>query len=271
MSGIDERFAELRSQNKRALMPFITAGDPDLNTTMRLLAEFESIGCDFCEVGIPYSDPVADGAVIQASYTRALDGGFKIGDLFSRLQETAAQRSGRMQLVAMVSYAIVFRRGLTQFVDDAKQAGFAGCIVPDLPADQAAEMAVACRDRDFALVQLVTPTTPLERAIQIAESSSGFVYFVSVTGITGERQSAPEQSLAKVEQLKAHTTLPICLGFGISQPEHIAAIGPAVDGYIVGSAIVRRVAEMGEGSADHDSLASVVQFAQSMLSAVTEV
>ena len=273
MSAIDERFAQLKQDGRKAFMPFLTAGDPDIETTLQLLGEFETLGCDFCELGVPYSDPIADGPVIQASYTRALNRGFRVDDLFQKLCDSRSRRTGQLIPVGMVSYAIIFRRGLSAFVEQALQAGIAGCIVPDLPGEQAAELAAVCQERDFSLIQLVTPTTPLERAIRITETASGFIYFVSVTGITGERQSAPEQAVEQVARLREHTDLPICLGFGISTPAQIQAIGPQVDGYIVGSAIVRRVANLTDSAAHvspltRECLAPVTQFVQSMLAAV---
>ena len=247
-------------------MPFITAGDPSIDFTLELIREFDSIGCHLCEVGIPYSDPIADGPVIQASYSRALDSGFQLDNLLERLPETAKNVS--MPLVSMVSYSIIYRKGLSSYVAAAKQAGFSGAIVPDCPLESVKELSAVCRDADFSLIQLVTPTTPLERAKEIATHSTGFIYFVSVTGITGERSSAPDQALSKISQLREHTDLPICLGFGISTPEHVTAIGDAVDGFIVGSAIVRRVEEQQDSD---KAVPQISEFAQSVLSAVQKL
>jgi len=271
MSAIDEMFARLRAENQRALMPFITAGDPSLEVMTDVLRRFEAMGCDMCEVGIPYSDPIADGPVIQASYTRSLENGFKLDQLFAHLPSVSKNKT--MPMVAMVSYAIIFRKGLKQFVHDAKLAGFAGAIVPDCPGEQADELSLICRDQDFSLIQLVTPTTSIERAASIARQSSGFVYFVSVTGITGERESTPDQALAKIGLLRDHTDLPICLGFGISKPEHVHAIGARVDGFIVGSAIVRRVSEIAKSdrAQRQETVESVAKFVESMLSAVKSI
>jgi tryptophan synthase alpha chain len=155
--------------------------------------------------------------------------------------DTARDLSPRieMPLVAMVSYAIVLRHGLKAFVDDAQVAGFAGVIVPDLLVDESEELAAICAERDFSLIQLVTPTTPRERAVRIAERSTGFLYYVSVTGITGARRDLPSELVDTVGWLKEQTDLPICIGFGISQPEHIRMLAPVADGIIVGSALVR--------------------------------
>jgi tryptophan synthase alpha chain len=148
-----------------------------------------------------------------------------------------------MPLVTMVSYAIIFRHGLAKYVADAQAAGVAGAIVPDLLVEEAGELAAISKSADFSLIQLVTPTTPRDRAVRIAQTSTGFLYYVSVTGITGERTELPPSLLENVSWLRTQTDLPICIGFGISRPEHVKLLSPAADGLIVGSAIVRRVAE----------------------------
>lgn len=248
MNQVDEVFHRLRTQGRKAFMPFITAGDPDLPTTTRLVHELSRRGASLIELGIPYSDPIADGPVIQASYTRALQKHLKLEAILKsvgQLTRSPTHPVTLSPLVAMVSYAIVFRHGLEQFVLDAKQAGFEGAIVPDLPVEEAGELAAIGARHDFKVILLVTPTTPRERAVEIARVSTGFIYFVSITGITGERATIPESVLEQVAWLKTQTKLPICIGFGISRPEHIRMLAPVADGVIVGSAIVRRVAEAG--------------------------
>lgn len=240
MSAIDDRFAELRAAGKKAFLPFVTAGDPSLPLTARALKVLSDCGSSLAEVGIPYSDPIADGPVIQASYTRALDAGTKLRDIFATVGQVAPTL--KMPLVSMVSYSIIHRLGIQRFLYDAIAAGFSGAIVPDLLAEEAQELRTACKQRDFSLIHLVTPTTSQERMLRIAESSSGFIYFVSVTGITGERQALPAGLLEQVQWLRARTKLPICIGFGISKVEHVRMLGPVADGLIVGSAIVRRFA-----------------------------
>jgi tryptophan synthase alpha chain len=194
-----------------------------------------------CELGIPYSDPIADGPVIQASYTRALGGGVHVSDIFNMLGQTTPDLAA--PVVTMVSYSIVYRIGLDQYVARAKTAGVAGVIVPDLPVEESNALAEVCRKQDFSLIQLITPTTPRDRAKRIADQTTGFIYYVSVTGITGERTELPPQILDNVASLRQQTGLPICIGFGISRPEHVRMLSPVADGLIVGSAIVRRVAE----------------------------
>lgn len=237
MTAIDELFSNLKSSGKKALMPFITAGDPSVQFTSKVLQRLDALGCSLAEVGIPYSDPIADGPVIQASYTRALSHKVKLEQIFEMVARDRAKWS--MPLVSMVSYAIIHRQGPAKYVDAAKAAGFAGAIVPDLLVEESVEFSKICRDRDFNLIQLVTPTTPPERALKIAEQSTGFLYFVSVTGITGERTELPPGLVDRVGWLRERTRLPICIGFGISKPEHVRLLSPVCDGLIVGSAIVR--------------------------------
>jgi tryptophan synthase alpha chain len=241
MSRIDELFAELRAKRKKALMPFVTAGDPDLDFTAAVLKELVARGSSLCELGIPYSDPIADGPVIQESYTRALRHKIQLAQILDMLGGVAPKVPA--PIVTMVSYAIVLRHGLAQYVADAVKAGAAGAIVPDLPAEESDELAKVCRRADFSLVQLVTPTTSRERALRIAERSSGFLYYVSVTGITGERTELPQSLVDNVGWLREQTPLAICIGFGISKPEHVKQLAGVADGLIVGSAIVRRIAQ----------------------------
>ncbi len=265
MSAIDQLFAQLRAAKQKAFMPFITAGDPDLEFTAALIQELAARGCHLCEVGIPYSDPIADGPVIQASYTRALNKKIKLAGILQALASIGKQVT--MPRVTMVSYAIIYRHGLARYVADAKAAGVSGAIVPDLLVEEADELAAICRKEDFSLIQLVTPTTPRERAVRIANSSSGFLYYVSVTGITGERTKLPPELLDNVSWLREQTPLPICIGFGISQPEHVKLLAPVADGLIVGSAIVRRIAEAGN-KPRAEVLKDVGEYAETLLAAL---
>jgi tryptophan synthase alpha chain len=265
MSAIDDLFDKLRGTGRKAFMPFVTAGDPDLEFTQALITELDRRGCSMCEVGIPYSDPIADGPVIQASYTRALDHKVKLAGIFDMLDKVTPIVS--MPLVTMVSYAIIFRYGLAAYVQRAKQAGIAGAIVPDLLADEAREMSEIAKREDFSLIQLVTPTTPRERALKIAETSTGFLYYVSVTGITGERSDLPTELMDRVAWLREQTDLPICIGFGISQPEHVKTLGPVSDGLIVGSAIVRRIAEAREKGRD-ETIQSIGDYVDKLIAAI---
>src|SRR5262245_459186 len=212
---VDSLFARLRHEKRRALMPFVTAGDPDLATTALLVAALVKSGASLIEIGIPYSDPIADGPVIAASYHRALEGGVKVGHVFQTLRTLRAEGSARFNetpLVAMVSYAIVHRVGVEKFLNDAATSGLDGLIMPDLPAAESAGLLESIARRGLKLIQLITPTSPHERAVEIARSTSGFVYYVSVAGITGERKALPDEVVQAVAWLRTQTELPICVG-----------------------------------------------------------
>ncbi|MBA62106.1 MAG: tryptophan synthase subunit alpha [Planctomycetaceae bacterium] len=265
MSAVDTTFETLRSQGRKAFLPFVTAGDPNLNFTGKVLKELISRGASLCELGIPYSDPIADGPVIQASYTRVLDQNQKLADILKAAQTWTTELSA--PIVSMVSYSIIHRQGLENYVTSAKAAGIAGAIVPDLLVEESAAFAEICRREDFSLIQLVTPTTPRERALQICETSTGFLYFVSVTGITGERTELPPEVVEQVGWLKARTDLPICIGFGISKPEHVKMLAPVADGLIVGSAIVRKIAEV-EEKGEQAVLAEIGALADELITAI---
>jgi tryptophan synthase alpha chain len=228
-------------------MPFITAGDPDLPTTAALIAEMVARGAHMVEVGIPYSDPIADGPVISASYHRALVKGVRLDRIFKTLKGlrtgATAATVADAPIVTMVSYAIVHRVGPERYLKDAVDAGVDGLIVPDLPVEEAEGLLGLATERDLKLIQLVTPTTPRDRALKIARTTTGFLYYVSVAGITGERKALPAELTENVAWLRSQTELPICIGFGISSPEHIRTLAPVADGLIVGSALVRRLAD----------------------------
>jgi tryptophan synthase alpha chain len=265
MPTIDKLFSTLRRENRKALMPFVTAGDPDLAFTAAVLKELVARGAHMCEVGIPYSDPIADGPVVQASYTRALEHRIKLADILATLGDVAPQVSA--PLVTMVSYAIVYRHGLEKYADEVSERGIAGLIVPDLPVEESAALAKICAKRELSLIQLVTPTTPRERQIRIANTSTGFLYYVSVAGITGERNELPPELVDNVGWLREQTELPICIGFGISQPEHVRLLAPVADGLIVGSAIVRRIATAAERPAE-EVLRDVGEYVETLLAAL---
>ena len=241
MSAIDNLFDSLRKNGRKALMPFVAAGDPDLDFTASLLETMVENGAALCELGIPYSDPIADGPVIQSSYTRALENRVRLDDIFDMLRPLAPRLSA--PVVTMASSSIVYRRGPARYVADAKTAGAAGTIVPDLPHEEAAELAAICRESNFSLIQLVTPNTPRDRAVEIARSTSGFIYYVSVAGVTGGRREISPAIVENLRWLRGQTDLPICVGFGISTPDQARLLAPSADGLIVGSAIVRRASE----------------------------
>ena len=268
MSAIDDLFTKLRAENRKALMPFVTAGDPDLEFTAAVLKEIVARGASMCEVGIPYSDPIADGPVIQASYTRALGNKIKLHAILETLGKLAPELPA--PLVTMVSYAIVYRHGAEKYADALVQRGVAGMIVPDLPAEESAQLSKICQSRDLSLIQLITPTTPRDRELKIAETSSGFIYYVSVAGITGERTALPPGLTDRVELLREQTPLPVCIGFGISKPEHVQMLASVADGLIVGSAIVRRISEATDQGREA-TLSAVGDYVSSLVEALENI
>lgn len=266
MSAIDTTFETLRSAGKKAFVPFVTAGDPDLQFTRDVLLALDQVGSAVCEVGVPYSDPIADGPVIQASYTRALEQKFQVEDLLEML--TGLQGSMSAPRVTMVSYSIVYRHGVEAYIRAAVAAGVAGLIIPDLPVEESAAVASICREHEVSLIQLVTPTTSQQRAEAIVADSSGFIYCVSVTGITGERTAVPHDLVERIEWLRSKTKTPICVGFGVSTPEHVQQIAPIADGVIVGSAFVRRIADASQQPAS-DVIDGIRNYAESMIAALS--
>ena len=241
MNPIDALFARLRSQNRKAFLPFIPAADPDLAFTAAALPAVASAGASLIELGVPFSDPIADGPVIQASYTRALRGGFKLNAMFDTVKAVTAAPGWATPVVAMGSYSLVHKRGPEAFIDTCLACGISGAVVPDLPVEEADELAKRCRDRDFKLILLVTPTTRPDRMAKIAAACGGFVYVVSVVGITGGRAAAAEVVAKVTSQLRTMTDLPLCVGFGVSKPEHVRELAPVCDGVIVGTALVKHL------------------------------
>ena len=237
-------FADLRAAGRKTVIPFITAGYPDLGATAALLGEFARRGVRVCELGIPFSDPVADGPVIQSSYTHALDSGVTSEAIFQMVRRfRQAGGAGQLALVAMVSYSIVFRRGVARYFADARDAGFDGLIIPDLPLEEAGDAESAAREAGLCNVMLIAPTTSPARRLEIARHSRGFVYYISIAGITGARDRLPADTIAAVSELRKGTDTPVCVGFGISNAATVEEVCKVADGAIVGSAIVKRIME----------------------------
>ncbi len=247
MNRIDQIFADLRRDGRKALMPFVTAGDPDLGATAAFLRGAAARGASICEVGVPFSDPIADGPVIQASMSRALDAGLRVERVF----ETVAGLRGDtpLGLVAMVSYSIVHRMGLGSFVARAKDAGLDGFIFPDLPLEESGPARAAATEAGLILSLLIAPTTPIDRAEAIAAASTGFVYVVSRPGITGARSELPPELPERLRRLRGVTDVPLAVGFGVSSAEQVRRVVEVADAAIVGSAVVQRMADGGADGA----------------------
>ena len=242
-------FADLRGDGAKTLVPFLTAGYPNLEVTAAILAECERLGVRICELGVPFSDPIADGPTIQASYTAALAGGVDSAKIFEMVRRYR-DGGGRMALATMVSYSIVFRHGPRQYLDQARQAGFDATIIPDLPLEEAGTLESLAAGCGLANVMLIAPSTPPQRRLDIAGHSRGFIYYISVSGITGERDRLSDQTIGAVAELRGHTETPICVGFGISRPEMVRTVCEVAEGAIVGSAIIHRITDAMDLPAD---------------------
>lgn len=253
------------SADRRRIMPFITAGDPDLNFTKSLLLELDKLEPGLFEIGFPYSDPIADGPVIQASYTRALENGLKVDQIFQAMSDIKQQMT--QPRVAMVSFAIVLRYGTEKFLQQAANSGFSGLIVPDYLWTEDRSFQQQCREHGLHLIPLITPLTERERAKWIAEQATGFIYYVSVAGVTGERTELPPELVQNLAWLKQQTDTPICVGFGVSGPKQVEQLREHCDGLIVGSAVMKRVAKASAGESKEAVIAEVSQFVRQLIDA----
>ena len=255
MSGlkhIEGTFAEVREQGRAALMPYFTLGFPDPQTSLAVVQAIANAGADLIELGIPFSDPLADGPTIQHSTQIALEQGMTVQRC---LEMTAAlrQQGVGQPLLLMGYYNPILAYGVERFAEQAALAGADGFIVPDLPPDEAGVLKAACQANDLALVFLLAPTTTPQRVVEVASQTGGFLYLVSLTGVTGARRSLPADLQTFVQMVRRSAKTPLAVGFGISTPEQAQAVGEMADGVIVGSALVRVVE-----AADHPAQAAGV-------------
>ncbi len=241
MSRLATTFDELRARGERALVAYFTAGDPSLAETQRLVLEAAARGADVIELGVPFSDPIADGPVIQRAAMRARERGTSV----ARVLETVATLRAEtpVPVVLLTYYNPVLAFGLKAFARTAADAGADGVIVADLPLEEAGPFSAEAEAAGLDLVHLVAPTSTPGRVRLIARRSRGFIYVVSLTGVTGERRELPRDLEAQIRTLRRLTTKPVCVGFGIGHPDQVAAVGRLADGVIVGSAIVRLIEE----------------------------
>jgi len=234
MNALTTQFATLRANGQKALIPFITAGDPDLSQLPAILAALTEAGADAIEIGVPFSDPIADGPTIQASSQRALDRGVTPGDVLSAIRDAAPT----VPTILMGYYNPMLRWGLDRYASEAARAGVSATIVCDLTPDEADDWVAVSRAHGLANIFLAAPTSTEARLDEVVKRGSGFVYAVSRTGVTGAGQSVPPDVGNLVGRLRTRTDLPVCVGFGISQPEHVAMVCRAADGAVVGSWLV---------------------------------
>lgn len=244
MNRISQRFEQLAREGEPAFIPFITAGDPTLEATAALVIELEKAGADVIELGVPFSDPVADGAVNQEAAQRALKHNVSLHDIVARVKKL--RKKTQVPLVLFTYFNPVLAYGFEDFARDAAGAGVDGVLCVDLPPEEAGEYERLLNEYEIATIFLVAPTSSAERIDRIAGASSGFVYYVSRLGVTGERADVEASVKEMVGRIKAKTTTPVAVGFGISTPEQAAEVGRCADGVIVGSAIVRMIGEYGD-------------------------
>jgi tryptophan synthase alpha chain len=241
VSRLGATFESLRARGERALVAYFTAGDPSLETTARLVIEAERRGADVIELGVPFSDPVADGPVIQRAGQRALAAGVSLRRVLELMR--TLRNEVRAPIVLMTYYNPILAFGLPAFAETAGKVGVDGVIVVDLPPEESDALRGGTDAAGVDMVHLVAPTSTADRVRMIARKTRGFVYLVSLTGVTGERAELPPDLAAQIRALRLVTTKPVCVGFGIGRPEQAAAVGRLADGVIVGSAIVRLVEE----------------------------
>ncbi|HEX8228316.1 MAG TPA: tryptophan synthase subunit alpha [Chloroflexia bacterium] len=259
MGRLATTFRRLKKANEAALVAYVTVGYPSLDLTRRLVPIIARQGADLIELGVPFSDPMADGATVQRASHAALEQGVSLSDCLSVAAE--ARRTNEVPLLFMSYYNPIFKYGLDEFVRDCATFGVDGLIIPDLPPEEAGELKSACHVAGIDLIFLVAPTSTDERLQKVAELASGFVYCVSLTGVTGARSEVGEGLEAMLERVRRHTDLPLVVGFGISKPEHVARVSQAADGAVVGSALINVI----ESHPDEDEvILSVSEYIRDM-------
>jgi tryptophan synthase alpha chain len=241
MTRIDDTFARLRSQGKKAFVSYIMAGDPDVARSLAIMKGLPAAGVDIIELGMPFTDPMADGPTIQLAGQRALEGGMTL-DRTLQMVRDFRKDDPTTPIVMMGYYNPIYSRGVDLFLQQAKEAGIDGLIVVDLPPEEDAELCLPAQAAGLNFIRLATPTTDAKRLPKVLQNTSGFVYYVSITGITGAAAAQASDVAPEVARIKASTDMPIIVGFGINTPETAAAIAGVADGCVVGSAIVKEIA-----------------------------
>lgn len=266
---MDKRFADLKAEGRPALVTYFMGGDPDFDTSLEIMKALPAAGSDVIELGMPFSDPMADGPAIQLAGQRAL----KAGQTLSKTLDMARKFREHDQatpIVLMGYYNPIYIYGVEKFLDDALEAGIDGLIVVDLPPEMDDELCLPARSRDINFIRLATPTTDEKRLPKVLQNTSGFVYYVSMNGITGSALPDPSKVAGAVQRIKSHTDLPICVGFGVKTAEHAKLIGANADGVVVGTAIVNQVALSltKDDRASADTVQSVVTLVRGLASGV---
>ena len=258
MSRIEERFTQLRGANKTGLVTYVTAGDPDLTRSAEIIKRLDQAGADVLEIGVPFSDPLADGPVIQRATERALAAGVTLQSVLGMLKTLRPSISAP---IVIFSYANpILRMGLDNFVREAQAAGVDGVLTLDMPPEEGETFRAAFGKAGIDTIFLLSPTTTVERIRRASELGSGFLYGISRLGVTGVRDSVDDSARELAERVKSETRLPLALGFGISRPEHVRAIGQWADAAVVGSALVKVIAEHGQSAGLLDEVERYVRW-----------
>ncbi|MBN2759308.1 MAG: tryptophan synthase subunit alpha [Rhodobacteraceae bacterium] len=242
MTRIDDTFAQLKFESRKAFVAYIMAGDPDAVTSLEIMRGLPGAGVDIIELGVPFTDPMADGPTIQLAGQRALDGGQTLEKTLQMVRDFRAE-NGTTPIVLMGYYNPIYSRGVDKFLTDARDAGVDGLIVVDLPPEEDSELCLPAQAAGLNFIRLATPTTDAARLPKVLTNTSGFVYYVSITGITGAAAAQATSVGPEVARIKAATDLPVIVGFGISTPDTAQEIASVADGCVVGSAIVKQIAD----------------------------
>ncbi|HDO35778.1 MAG TPA: tryptophan synthase subunit alpha [Nitrospirae bacterium] len=241
MNRIEDTFKRLRQEGRKAFIPYIMAGDPSLGETKKLVYLLERSGADIIELGVPFTDPLADGPTIQAAAERALKRGVTLRKVVGTVEEI--RKKSRVPIILMTYYNPVFRYGISRFLKHSKAAGVDGLIIPDLPPDEAGELTGIAHEKDVATIFLLAPTSTEDRINLVSRASTGFIYYVSITGITGSKLTINGKMKSMVGKIRSISGKPVAIGFGVKKPEEAKAVAEIADGVIVGSSIVRMVNE----------------------------
>jgi len=263
MNRIDERFAQLKREKRKGFIVYIGAGDPDLEATRKLAKVFDDLGVDVLELGVPFSDPLADGIVNQLAAQRGLESGTTPAKVLATV--AAIRREAQVPIVLYIYYNLMHHYGLEKFIKDAAKAGIDGLLVLDLPPEESVNYEALMAGSNLSVIYLIAPTTPDDRIEFIVKRGTGFIYYVSREGVTGMQQKVSDNIGQMTGKIRAHTHLPIAVGFGISTPDHAKAVASCSDAVVVGSAIVNQIAKFGKTA---ELLPVVTNFKNSLIEAV---
>lgn len=266
MNRIEERFARLKREGKKAFIVYIGAGDPNLEATRQLALAFDQAGVDVLELGVPFSDPLADGLVNQLAAQRGLESGTTPPKLLATV--AAIRREVQIPIVLYIYFNLIHRVGMERFINDAAKAGVDGLLVLDLPPEESDNYESLMRQAGLCQIYLIAPTTPEDRMAAIVKRGAGFIYYISREGVTGMQSKVASNLAEQVAKIREHTALPIAVGFGISNPEQAKLVAQEADGCVVGSAIVNQIAQHGKSP---DLVGKVSEFVRSLAQAVKQL